>query len=167
MIAGDRYNRNLNPTTGLTRVTGWAQRQLFLDLDGVVCVTNLQRGGLRRRVPIQHDQSKVQVHEVFAAPEPIRFAVKVMKQAVGGVMSHTARGDVVQGLRVSWLVETGDLAEVPIAAEENHVTRAASNDEVEQALTRLRKIPPFLIGMLVCDHLDPGANQINIRATFG
>src|SRR3954447_18238403 len=154
-------------TFRLTSFIGQAQRQLFLDLHGIVCVPNLQSGGLWSGVPIQQNQSKIQVHEVLAAPESVRFPVEVMKKIVGGMVRHPAGRDIVQRLRTTRLTEARDLPQVAVSAEKNDVPCPAAKNQIQQALARLREITPLFVGMLVCDDLDTGSDQINVRVTVG
>ena len=97
---------DMDEVIGVVSGDAWHEVELFLNPDGVVGIANLQGGRGRCGVPIERDQSEVQIHTILTAPKAIRLALEITEQIICGVMGHAARGNVIEGFRAAWIMET-------------------------------------------------------------
>ena len=81
------------------------EADLFLDPDGVVGIANLQGGRGRGGVPVERDQSEVQIQAILTAPKAIRLTLEIMEQIIFGMMGHATRCNVIEGFRAAWIME--------------------------------------------------------------
>ncbi len=105
-------------------------------------------------------QAKIEPPPLF----PNTMAIRLWPPIACGVC-QAARGDFVERIAHTGLLDACDLGEVPVATQQDHSWYARLTDQTQQPSPRLRKVGPFLVFVFLGQDLDARDNEMDLRCT--